>query len=129
MPENENNIEQILSLYENNTELLIEKVDELRIILDTLMPLQYIINLSKSIDNFKDHEVVKLINEDTKILELSEKLCSVCIIKEKYVEYTNKFIQTLDSSIEADIADAEPYFPEDSDVNEPIGEEFSLDED
>ena len=104
MPATSQNIEQILSLYENNSDLLIEKVDEIRIILDTLMPLQYVLDIAKTMDEFKDNEIVKSINEQTNIFELSEKLCSVCIIKEKYIEYTNKFIQTLDQDIESDIA-------------------------
>lgn len=128
MPATSQNIEQILSLYENNSDLLIEKVDEIRIILDTLMPLQYVLDIAKTMDEFKDNEIVKNINEQTNIFELSEKLCSVCIIKEKYIEYTNKFIQTLDQDIESDIADAEPY-EENYDESVSLSEEFGLDED
>ena len=128
MPATSQNIEQILSLYENNSDLLIEKVDEIRIILDTLMPLQYVLDIAKTMDEFKDNEIVKSINEQTNIFELSEKLCSVCIIKEKYIEYTNKFIQTLDQDIESDIADAEPY-EENYEESVSLSEEFGLDED
>lgn len=122
------NIEQILALYENNSDLLIEKVDEIRIILDTLMPLQYVIDIAKTMDEFRDNEVVRSINEQTNIFELSNKLCSVCIIKEKYIEYTTKFIQNLDQDIESDIADAEPY-GENLEESISLSEEFGLDED
>jgi hypothetical protein len=130
MPATNQNIEQILALYENNSDLLIEKVDEIRIILDTLMPLQYVIDIAKTMDEFKDNDVVKSINEQTNIFELSDKLCSVCIIKEKYIEYMTKFIQNLDQDIEADIADSEPYDESDNlEESITLGEEFGLDED
>jgi hypothetical protein len=98
--------QKILSIYDNHTDELIEKVDELKILLDKIQPILYIRKLSTEISKLTDLSVnLQKIDKELNFSDFEDSTCSVCFIKELTVQACINFIENLDKEINSKIED------------------------
>lgn len=101
--------QKILSIYDNHTNELVDKVDELKILLEKIQPILYLRKLSTEISKITDTSVnLQKIDEDLNFSDFEDSKCSVCFIKELTVQECIKFIDKLDKEITSKMDEINP---------------------
>ena len=98
--------QKILAIYDNHTDELMEKVDDLKILLDKIQPILYIRKLSTEISKLTDLSVnLQKIDKELNFSDFEESTCQVCFIKELTVQACISFIENLDKEINSKLED------------------------
>lgn len=94
----EEKIAKILNFYDSKTDELMTKVEEIRGLLDQIIPITYLMELATELELYSQEEYEKL-NTKMAIKKFNETQCPVCFFVKETIGEAYKFINALDENI------------------------------